>query len=346
MDEPFKKSEIKITVLGGGTGSYVVLSSLKAYTTQIAAIVNMSDDGGSSGVLRDEFGVLPPGDIRQCLVALSESPEMRNLFNYRFKNGTFGGHSFGNIFLTALEKVTGNFSDAVKTASDILRIRGIVIPGTLDDVRLKMTWKKQKYEICGENNIGLNKFIYDPRLADLSLLPNPQANPMAIKAIMDADMIIIAPGGLYTSIGPLLSVPGIGLALEKSEAVKIYIANLVTKANQTNGFSVIDHANEIERIAKYSFLDYVLYNNQKPSRNQIEKYRLEGDLVTTLKKGETRNAHYALVGKRLLGSLAPKKSEDSILPVQRSLIRHNEKVLGASIIEIYQNYMNQKKFKL
>lgn len=340
MDEPFKETEVKIAVLGGGTGSFVVLSSLKKYTSQIAAIVNMADDGGSSGVLRDQLGVLPPGDVRQCLVALSEVPKMRDLFNYRFEDGTFGGHSFGNILLTALEKVTGNFSDAVRTASDILRVRGIVIPGTLDSVRLKMTWKDNDYTILGENNIGSSKFIYDPRKAKLILSPNPIANPIALKAIESADMIIIAPGGIYTSVGPLLSIPGLGKALKESHAVKVYVSNLVTKTGQTDGFSIVDHANEIERLSGYNFLDYVLYNSQKPTRYQINKYRAEGDHIAKLKKTGKDKLHYKLISGNLLGNEAPKKHADSILPVTRSLIRHDEEALGKCLMDIYRNHKN------
>jgi uncharacterized cofD-like protein len=338
MDEPFKETEIKIAVLGGGTGSFVVLSSLKKYTSQIAAIVNMADDGGSSGVLRDQLGVLPPGDVRQCLVALSEVPKMRDLFNYRFEDGTFGGHSFGNILLTALEKVTGNFSEAIRTASDILRVRGIVIPGTLDNVRLKMTWKKQKYELLGENNIGSSKFLYSPKLAELTLDPNPVANPMALKAISEADMVVVAPGGIYTSVGPLLSIPGVGEALMASHAKKVYVVNLVTKIGQADGFSVIDHVNEIERMAGTNFLDYVLYNDQKPTRYQVKKYRAEGDHITRIKKGNLKNMHYKLVSGKLLGNIAIKKNEDNILPVTRSLIRHNEEALGTCLMNIYYDH--------
>ena len=140
MKDPFAKNEVRIAVIGGGTGSFTMLSSLKDYTSQIAAIVSMADDGGSTGVLRDELGALPPGDVRKCLVALSDSPKVRDLFDYRFSEGTFAGHSFGNLLLTALEKVTGDFSEAVETASEILRVNGIVIPATLDNVRLQMSW--------------------------------------------------------------------------------------------------------------------------------------------------------------------------------------------------------------
>ncbi|HEU5121419.1 MAG TPA: gluconeogenesis factor YvcK family protein, partial [Candidatus Saccharimonadales bacterium] len=138
--DPYPRNHAKIAVIGGGTGSFNLLKALKQYSHSIAALVNMADDGGSTGVLRDELGTLPPGDVRQCLVALSDSPKVRDLFDYRFEEGTFKGHAFGNLLLSALEKITGDFSEAVETASEILRINGVVVPATLDNVRLKMEW--------------------------------------------------------------------------------------------------------------------------------------------------------------------------------------------------------------
>jgi uncharacterized cofD-like protein len=208
MKDPFEKNDIKIAVIGGGTGSFTILSALKNHTKQLAALVNMADDGGSTGVLRDEFGTLPPGDVRQCLVALSDSSKVRELFDYRFEEGTFKGHSFGNLLLTALEKTTGNFSEAIETASDILRINGVVIPSTLDNVRLKMEWLEASLILKGERVIDANYFKYDPRRANLSLVPEATANPMAVRAIMEADLVVVAPGDLYTSIGPLLIIDG------------------------------------------------------------------------------------------------------------------------------------------
>ena len=206
MKDPFAKNEVKIAVIGGGTGSFTMLSSLKDYTSQIAAIVSMADDGGSTGVLRDELGTLPPGDVRQCLVALSDSSKIRELFEYRFDTGTFNGHSFGNVLLTALEKISGDFSEAVETASEILRVNGVVIPATLDNVRLKMEWADKSLVLNGERVIDEEYFVHDPRRATLSLTPEASANQMAISAIKQADIVVIAPGDLYTSLGPLLVI--------------------------------------------------------------------------------------------------------------------------------------------
>lgn len=335
MDEPFGKVEIKIAVIGGGTGSFTILSDLKMHTSRIAAIVNMADDGGSTGVLRDELGALPPGDVRQCLVALSDSPKIRDLFSYRFEEGTFGGHSFGNILLTALEKTTGSFAEAVETASDILRINGAVIPATLDDVRLRMEWPEASLVLHGERVIDADYFKHDPRRATLSLVPNPTPNSTAIAAIEQADLVIIAPGDLYTSLGPLLVIDGIGDALRRTKATVAYVCNLVTKEGQTAGFSVSDHANEIERFAGGKCLDYVMYNEERPSAAVAERYKAEGAYLVEYDAGELRRAHYRAVGGHFIGGMAEEHTAD-ILPVTRSLIRHDAAAVVRSLLRIYR----------
>lgn len=339
MEEPFKKTgnDIKIAVIGGGTGSFTMLSALKRHTKQLAAIVNMVDDGGSTGVLRDEHGTLPSGDVRQCLVALSDSPKIRDLFDYRFEEGTFGGHSFGNILLTALEKVTGSFSEAVATASEILRINGTVIPATLDDVRLKMEWPETSVILHGERVIDAQYFQHDPRQAHLTLLPNATANPMAIKAIAEADIILITPGDLYTSLGPLLVIDGIGDALRASKAMIVYVSNLVTKNGQTAGFTVGDHAAEIERFGGGGdFLDYVLYNEQQPTDELAARYKQEGGYVTPIDIDVLRKAHYKIVAGSFLGDMAKANASDTI-PATRSLIRHDAEAVARAIMEVYKS---------
>ncbi len=336
MKEPFARTQLKIAVIGGGTGSFTLLSALKDHTTQIAALVNMADDGGSTGVLRDELGALPPGDVRQCLVALSSSPKVRDLFNYRFEEGTFAGHSFGNILLSALEKVTGNFSDAVETASEILNVNGVVIPATLDNVRLKLAWEEVSTVLHGERVIDADYFKYDPRRATLSLAPAAAANPLALAAIKDADVIVVAPGDLYTSLGPLLVIDGIGDALRQSNATKIYVSNLVTKKGQTEGFTVADHADEIERFAGGEFLDYVLYNQQQPDEELAARYRQEEAFLVDAKLDELAQRHYGAVGGAFLGLVADKETADK-LPVTRSLIRHDAGAVANAIIELYDS---------
>ncbi len=337
MKDPFAKNEVKIAVIGGGTGSFTMLSSLKDYTKQIAAIVSMADDGGSTGVLRDELGTLPPGDVRQCLVALSDSPKVRELFEYRFDTGTFSGHSFGNLLLTALEKMSGDFSQAVETASEILRINGVVIPATLDNVRLRMEWADKSLTLHGERVIDSEYFVQDPRRATLSLTPDASANKMAISAIEQADIVVIAPGDLYTSLGPLLVIDGIGEALQRSKAKKFYVANLVSKQGQTDGFTVSDHAHEIERFAGVSFLDYVLYNQQAPTEELARRYEEEGGYITLADIDKLSSMHYEAVGGNFLGALATDNNADTLIG-KRSLIRHDAKAVAKLILDLYHGH--------
>lgn len=336
MQDPFTPQAVRIAVIGGGTGSFTMLSSLKNHTDQLAAIVSMADDGGSTGVLRDELGTLPPGDVRQCLVALSDSPKTRDLFQYRFEQGTFGGHSFGNILLTALEKVTGDFSQAVQTASEILRVRGTVIPATLDNVRLKMEWPDDgSLVLNGERVIDAEYFQQDPRRATLSLTPRATVNSMAVSAIEQADVVVISPGDLYTSLGPLLVIDGIGEALRKTGAKVVYVSNLVTKQGQTEGFTVSDHAAEIERFGGGHFLDYVIYSNQKPSAALAKRYEAEGAYVTEADHEALAAASYRAVGGAVIGAMAESAQGDTI-QATRSLIRHDGDVVAKMIMEIAQ----------
>jgi uncharacterized cofD-like protein len=337
MKDPFAKNEVKIAVIGGGTGSFTMLSSLKLYTKQIAAIVSMADDGGSTGVLRDELGTLPPGDVRQCLVALSDSSKVRELFEYRFDTGTFSGHSFGNVLLTALEKITGDFSQAVETASEILRINGVVIPATLDNIRLKMEWADKSIILHGERVIDAELFANDPRRAQLSLVPDASPYPMAVEAIMQADIVVIAPGDLYTSLGPLLVIDGIGEALAATKATTFYVANLVSKHGQTDTFTVSDHASEIERFAGEPFLDYVVYNQQAPSEETAKRYEAEGGYITEADTETLAAMHYKAVGGNFLGAMATDNGADTLIG-KRSLIRHDAEAVAKLILDIYHSH--------
>ncbi len=337
MSEPFPQRDAKIAVIGGGTGSFMLLSALKKHTSSIAALVNMADDGGSTGVLRDELGALPPGDVRQCLVALSDSPKVRDLFSYRFEEGTFAGHAFGNLLLSALEKMTGSFAEAVETASEILRVNGTVIPATLDNVRLKMEWRETSVVLRGERVIDASHFDNDPRRATLSLVPDAYANPDALKAIEEADLIVIAPGDLYTSLGPLLVIKGISEALCHASAPTVYVANLVTKKGHTEGLTVSEHAAEIERFVGCEFLAYVLYNHQQPSDTLARRYEKEGAYLVQEDKVELGKKAYTAIAGDFLGAMAGDSKGRDILPVTRSLIRHDADAVARAIMEIDKN---------
>lgn len=314
----------KIVIIGGGTGNFTVLRGLKNYDVDLSAIVSMADDGGSTGILRDELGVLPPGDVRQCLVALSDSSRlMRSLMNYRFENGGLGGHSFGNLLLSALEKVTGSFEKAVEEAGKILNIKGKVIPVTTHQVRLKMVLNNRKV-LEGEKEIYLSQEI-DLGYKSIFLEPYPKANHHAINEIRNADLIVLGPGGLHTSLIPNLLVEGLVDALKTTQAKKIFVVNLMNRKGQTTGFKVSDYLKEMHRFIGEDIFDYVLVNQQKPPQSLIEVYAEEGDLV------ENDMDDSRIIVAPLLGELRETSMKDLI---KRNLIRHDSKKLAAELMKI------------
>ena len=314
----------KIVVMGGGTGNFTVLRGLKKHAVDLSAIVSMADDGGSTGILRDELGVLPPGDVRQCLVALSDSSRlMRSLMNYRFENGGLGGHSLGNLILSALEKVTGSFERAVEEMGRILYIKGKVIPVTTHQVRLKMILKDRKL-LEGEKEIYLSHEI-DKGYSKIYLEPFPKPNPHALSEITNADLVVIGPGGLHTSIIPNLLVDGVSKALMESQAKKIFICNLMNRRGQTTGYKVSDYLKEIVHYLGRDVFDYILVNNQNPDPALIERYAEEGELV------ENDIDDPRTISANLLGELTEKRKGDIM---RRSLIRHNSTQVTKEIMNI------------
>lgn len=326
------KYKINLVVIGGGTGSFTLLQTFKRSFDSITALVNMADSGGSSGVLRDELGVLPPGDIRQCLVALSATPELRNLFNYRFDNGTLKGHTLGNIFLSALEKSTGSFTEAVKSASKILRITGQVIPITTIDTHLVFK-DNAKNSITGQYLIENTDLSQEAR-PELSLEPDADINPAAREALLNADAIVIAPGNLYASLAPALLVKGVGRALKESKAKKIYVCNLVTKPKQTDDYSVDDFASEIERFIGSPVLDYVFYNSEEPTTDLLDHYTRDGEYLVKYRPESIGDRHYKVVGLPLIAKEVVRIKEGDPLAHTRSLIRHDPNLLISEIASI------------
>jgi uncharacterized cofD-like protein len=338
MKEPFARTERKITVIGGGTGSFTLLSALKNHTSQIAALVNMADDGGSTGVLRDELGALPPGDVRQCLVALSNSPKVRDLFNYRFEEGSLKGHAFGNLFLTALEKMTGDFAQGVELASQVLGVKGVVEPITLSNVTLVMT-DNDGAEVRGEFEIAHRDF--GGNRPEFHLDPEAIPNPRALRAIETADIVVIAPGNLYGSLAPALIVPGIGDALRKTDAFKIYVCNLMTKPGQTTNYDVSDFADEIERLAGGAFLDAVLFNTEKPSDELLEKYAKAGEQSVIFDRKKLHDAPYTAAGTNMLSGAVWEGASSDPIASSRTLIRHDSTAVANAIIELYEYAQNK-----
>lgn len=336
MTPPIPSNDLKMAVIGGGTGSFTLLSGLKEYTHFLTALVNMADNGGSTGLLRDELGVLPPGDVRQCLVALSDAPKLRDLFNYRFEEGSLKGHAFGNLFLTALEKMTGNFAEGVEVAAEILNVTGNVEPITLTNVTLMMRTEKTG-EVKGEFSIGDSQL--GGERPTLWLEPEAEPNPKALEHIRQADIVVIAPGNLYGSLAPALIVPGIGQALAESRAFTVYVCNLVTKPGQTDGYSVSDFAGEIERLAGQPFLDAVLFNTRQPDAQLLKKYAGVGELAVEYNTAQLEDARYTAYGADLLASsIWQATSKADPIAAARTLIRHDPIVVARSIIDLYNSH--------
>lgn len=272
-----KRSRKKVVVIGGGTGVFTLLTGLKERFERPAAIITMADSGGSTGVLREEFGILPPGDVRQALIALSEADNklLAELFNYRFSEGTgLRGHSFGNLMLTALERITGSFERALEEVSKILGARGEIIPVTLKNIHLFAELENGEV-IRGEGNIYTPKHNGRLRIERVWLSPEPSANPRARQAILDADLVVIGPGGLYTSIVPNLLVKGVPQALKKTKAKIAYVVNCMTRFGETNGFRASDFVREVERYAGKNTIDYVLIPTRRPSSARLRPYARE-----------------------------------------------------------------------
>ncbi|MBI2669757.1 MAG: YvcK family protein [Candidatus Yanofskybacteria bacterium] len=308
----------KVVVIGGGTGTFVVLTALRDYSVELSAVVSMADNGGSTGRLRDQYGVLPPGDIRRALVALSDTSQtLRSLFNYRFSSGDLRGHNFGNIFLSALEKITGNFGDAVKLGSEILNIKGSVIPVTLDNTTLHAQLASDAV-VRGETNIDIPK--HDPTVPIKKVWLDPPAhiNSEAIKAILAADMIVIGPGDLYTSIIPNLLVEGMAAAIKNSKARKVYICNLMTKFGETHGFKAQDFVNTVEKYLSRGILDYAVFNNKKPSASVLKRYLKE-------------NSHFVEISGLRDNGRKPKFISANLLDIG-NFVRHNPKKKLAKIL--------------
>ena len=288
----------KIVAIGGGTGLSMLLKGIKHITNNITAVVTVGDDGGSSGRLREEMGVLPPGDIRNCIAALADDEDMiTELFQYRFKNGEgLEGHSFGNLFLTALCSITGDMVRAVKESSNVLNIRGVVLPATLDDMKLAASFEDGRI-IHGESNIPeahgkIKRLFTEPE--------HCHALPEAITAIHEADLIILGPGSLYTSVIPNLLVDGIVEAIDKSHAKKIYVCNIMTQPGETDNYSVASHVNALITHANgKKIVDAVLVNDSLPD-NISEGYAKSGSIPVRLDMENIAPIGIEVVSQKLL----------------------------------------------
>ncbi len=308
---------VKVVAIGGGTGLSTLLSGLKHYTTNITAIVTVADDGGSSGRLREELGIIPPGDIRNCIAALADEDKLIiDLFTYRFKSGqNLEGHSFGNLFLTALSEVMGgDFIKAVKAASLILRSSGLVLPSSPEPMKIVAELTDGRI-IAGESKIpeanGTIKKIY-------SEPEKPKAQEEAIEAISNAELIIFGPGSLYTSIIPNLLVPDIVNAIKKSNAHKVYVCNIMTQPGETNFYSVSDHISALLQHSNYpNLIDGVIINDRHPEK-LLAKYKEKGQEPVLIDADKVQKLGIRLVARNLIK--------------EENLVRHDSQLLARAIL--------------
>lgn len=318
-----------VLAIGGGTGLPMVLQGLKAYTRNLTAIVTVTDSGRSSGMLRRDLGVLPPGDARNCLVALSRSERagrhLYDLFQYRFNEGGLTGMSFGNLFLAALEKITGSFEQALRAASDILAVDGKVVPSTLSDTHICArledgTVLREEYNVRGLEKASIDEVFLDPKA---------EATEEAIDEIGRADAIVLGPGSLFTSVITNLLVKGITQAIRGSNARVIYVCNIVTQPGQTDGFSAADHVRTLQQYIGDGVLDYVLINNTIPPKEMLERYEAAGAQLV-VPDNDIRRLGPQIIEHDLVEEIDGSR----VLWEKQDLLRHDPEKLARIIVEL------------
>lgn len=316
-----ENNEAKVVVIGGGTGLSTMLRGLKQYTSHITAIVTVGDDGGGSGKLREDLGMLPPGDIRNCILALADTePLMEDLLQYRFTEGSLKGQCFGNLFLAAMAGISENFEDAVQKMSSVLAVKGKVLPVTLDDMKLVAELENGEI-IEGESKIPSEVIVRNTRIKKIAIKPI-DAKPLeeAIKAINNADVIIMGPGSLYTSIIPNLLVKGIPEAICKSPAKKVYISNVMTQPGETDGFKVSNHLKVLMDYGVAENIDYVIANNGIIPPDIKEKYAKE-------------NAELVVLDYENISNLNVNVIEADLIKITKRYVKHNAEKLAELIIK-------------
>ena len=316
-----ENNEAKVVVIGGGTGLSTMLRGLKQYTSHITAIVTVGDDGGGSGKLREDLGMLPPGDIRNCILALADTePLMEDLLQYRFTEGSLKGQCFGNLFLAAMVGISENFEDAVQKMSSVLAVKGKVLPVTLDDMKLIAELENGEI-IEGESKIPSEVIVRKTRIKKIAIKPI-DAKPLeeAIKAINNADVIIMGPGSLYTSIIPNLLVKGIPEAICKSPAKKVYISNVMTQPGETDGFKVSNHLKVLMDYGVAESIDYVIANNGIIPPDIKEKYAKE-------------NAELVVLDYENISNLNVNVIEADLIKITKRYVKHNAEKLAELIMK-------------
>lgn len=312
----------KIVTIGGGTGLSTMLRGLKKYSSNITAIVTVADDGGGSGVLRQDLGMLPPGDIRNCILALADTePIMQQLLQYRFSDGLLKGQSFGNLFLAAMDGISTSFEEAVRKMSDVLAVTGKVLPVTLDDVQLCCELE-DGHIICGESKIGHHNEVHPGKIKRVFLEPEG-AKPLqeVLDAIEEADIIVLGPGSLYTSVIPNLLVQGVAEAVKKSKGIKVYAANVMTQPGETEGYSVFDHVSAIERHSYKGIIDYCIVNTADIPEDLHKRYLEDG--------ADTVKVDYDLLYKEGINIIG-----GEFVSIKNDLVRHDPQKLAEAVIEL------------
>ncbi|AAK78492.1 putative cofD-like protein [Clostridium acetobutylicum] len=319
----------KIVAIGGGTGLSTMLRGLKYYTSNITAVVTVADDGGGSGALREDLGILPPGDIRNCILALSDTePLMEDLLQYRFKDGRLKNQSFGNLFLAAMDGISTNFEEAVHKMSSVLAVTGKVLPVTLDNVVLKAKLKNGVV-VEGESNIPEQAILYESPIEKIFIEPeNARALHETVQAIKEADAVILGPGSLFTSVIPNLLVKDIGNALLKTKALKLYVSNIMTQPGETDNFSVSDHVNAITKHVGGKVVDYTLVNNGTVSEKLKKKYFEKTSELVKIDKNELDKIGVGIV-------------EGNFIKIKDGFVRHDSDEIAKILVE---TIMDKKLF--
>ena len=314
----------KIVAIGGGTGLSTMLRGLKKYTKNLTAVVTVADDGGGSGMLRRDIGMPPPGDIRHCMESLANTePIMQRLLTYRFSDGVLAGQSFGNLILAALNGVTGSFEEAVAQMSQVLAITGRILPVTSADVQLEAVFENGA-RVVGESKISSFKKEQDCRIAHVALLPErPAALPAALQAIREADLILMGPGSLYTSVIPNLLVEGVVEAICRSEALKIYVCNIMTQEGETEGYTAADHVDALLSHGAPGLVDLCLANSAPVRPGLVEKYREE-------------DAAPILVDRERIRAMGLELEEYPVASEGGDYARHDPDRLAAAVLDVYR----------
>ena len=314
----------KVVAIGGGTGISTMLRGLKTITSNVTAIITVADDGGSSGKLREELGILPPGDIRNCILALADTePVMEKLLQYRFKEGAFKDHNFGNLLLAAMNDISDSFEDAVQATSDVLKVTGKVLPVTSEKISL-CAQMDDGHVVCGEKNIGTHNKTQFGKIRRV-YLDKRYVKPVneVLDAIKEADIIVLGPGSLYTSIIPNLLVDNVVKEIKKSKAIKVYVCNVMTQPSETEDYSVYDHIRAIEEHSCKGIIEYCIVNSAFVPDYMLEKYREEGAEIVQIDYDMLKNQDIKII-------------TGDFIEISNEYVRHNPIKLANKIFEVYK----------